>query len=131
MVPPAPGFLQGLRRITQEHRALLIFDEVITGFRLEAGGAQARFGITPDLTTLGKIIGGGLPVGAYGGRQEIMELVAPCFWARFSYPFSCHDYYCYYHYADLERPFGKHKSKVHQQWFRLLATMQRAACHQL
>ena len=77
VVPPAPGFLQGLRRITQEHGALLIFDEVITGFRLEAGGAQARFGITPDLTTLGKIIGGGLPVGAYGGRQEIMELVAP------------------------------------------------------
>ena len=77
VVPPAPGFLQGLRRITQEHGALLIFDEVITGFRLEAGGAQARFGITPDLTTLGKIIGGGLPVGAYGGRREIMELVAP------------------------------------------------------
>ena len=77
VVPPAHGFLEGLRRITQEHGALLIFDEVITGFRLNAGGAQALFGITPDLTTLGKIIGGGLPVGAYGGRQEIMELVAP------------------------------------------------------
>ncbi len=77
VVPPAPGFLEGLRRITQEHGALLIFDEVITGFRLEAGGAQARFGITPDLTTLGKIIGGGLPVGAYGGRTDIMEMVAP------------------------------------------------------
>ena len=77
VVPPAPGFLESLRSITEKHGSLLIFDEVITGFRLGVGGAQGRFGITPDLTTLGKIIGGGLPVGAYGGRKEIMELVAP------------------------------------------------------
>jgi len=77
VVPPSPGFLEGLRSITEKHGSLLIFDEVITGFRLGVGGAQGRFGITPDLTTLGKIIGGGLPVGAYGGRKEIMELVAP------------------------------------------------------
>ena len=76
-VPPAAGYLEGLREITSEYGALLIFDEVMTGFRLARGGAQERFGVTPDLTALGKIIGGGLPVGAYGGRREIMELIAP------------------------------------------------------
>lgn len=78
LVLPAPGFLEGLRALTSEHGALLIFDEVITGFRVALGGAQQRFGIMPDLTTLGKIIGGGYPVGAYGGRRQIMEHVAPC-----------------------------------------------------
>ncbi len=77
VVPPAPGFLDILRRLTAANNALLIFDEVITGFRVAYGGAQVRYGVTPDLTCLGKIIGGGLPVGAYGGRREIMELVAP------------------------------------------------------
>ena len=77
VVPPAPGFLEGLRRLTAANGALLIFDEVITGFRVAYGGAQVRYGVTPDLTCLGKIIGGGLPVGAYGGRREIMEMVAP------------------------------------------------------
>lgn len=77
VVPPKPGFLEGLRQLTSEHGALLIFDEVITGFRVAYGGAQTLYNVTPDLTTLGKIIGGGLPVGAYGGRREIMELVAP------------------------------------------------------
>ena len=77
VVPPAPGFLEGLRRLTADNGALLIFDEVITGFRVAWGGAQTLYGVTPDLTCLGKIIGGGLPVGAYGGRREIMELVAP------------------------------------------------------
>jgi glutamate-1-semialdehyde 2,1-aminomutase len=77
VVPPQPGFLAALRKITHEFGALLIFDEVITGFRVSHGGAQALYGVTPDLTCLGKIIGGGLPVGAYGGRQEIMEMVAP------------------------------------------------------
>ncbi|MGQ9697638.1 MAG: glutamate-1-semialdehyde 2,1-aminomutase [Armatimonadota bacterium] len=77
VIPPKEGFLHGLRDITSRHGALLIFDEVITGFRLAFGGAQQVFGITPDLTTLGKIIGGGLPVGAYGGRRDIMEMVAP------------------------------------------------------
>jgi glutamate-1-semialdehyde 2,1-aminomutase len=77
VVPPAPGFLYRLRGLTQQHGALLIFDEVITGFRLRYGGVQEAFGIEPDLTCLGKIIGGGLPVGAYGGRREIMEMVAP------------------------------------------------------
>ena len=77
VVSPAPGFLGGLREITRRGGALLVFDEVITGFRVGRGGAQARYGITPDLTCLGKIIGGGLPVGAYGGRRDIMELVAP------------------------------------------------------
>ncbi len=76
-IAPDAGFLEGLREITQEHGALLVFDEVMTGFRIAYGGAQEKFGITPDLTTLGKIIGGGLPVGAYGGRQEIMSMVAP------------------------------------------------------
>jgi glutamate-1-semialdehyde 2,1-aminomutase len=77
VVPPAPGFLEGLRQLTQAHGALLIFDEVITGFRVARGGAQGRFGVRPDLTCLGKIIGGGLPVGAYGGRAEIMACLAP------------------------------------------------------
>ncbi|MBF0588686.1 MAG: glutamate-1-semialdehyde 2,1-aminomutase [Magnetococcales bacterium] len=76
-VPPAPGFLEGLRTLCDEHGALLIFDEVMTGFRVAKGGAQARFGITPDLTTLGKVIGGGLPVGAYGGRKDLMQQMAP------------------------------------------------------
>ncbi|MBE0650694.1 MAG: glutamate-1-semialdehyde 2,1-aminomutase [Bacteroidales bacterium] len=77
LVPPKEGFLQALRDITKKHHALLIFDEVITGFRLARGGAQEYFGINPDLTTLGKIIGGGLPVGAYGGRKEILDMLAP------------------------------------------------------
>ena len=77
LVLPQPGFLEGLRELTSEHGALLVFDEVMTGFRVHPGGAQALYGVTPDLTTLGKVIGGGLPVGAYGGRREIMELVAP------------------------------------------------------
>lgn len=77
VVLPKPGFLEGLRDITNKNQALLIFDEVITGFRLSLGGAQRFFGVTPDITTLGKIVGGGMPVGAYGGRKEIMECVAP------------------------------------------------------
>ncbi|HUW58349.1 MAG TPA: glutamate-1-semialdehyde 2,1-aminomutase [Planctomycetota bacterium] len=77
VVPPAEGFLEALRELTQEHGVLLIFDEVITGFRIARGGAEERFGVTPDLTVLGKIIGGGLPVGAYGGRRDIMERIAP------------------------------------------------------
>jgi len=77
VVPPDPGFLEGLRRITHDHGSLLIFDEVITGFRVAPGGAQERYRITPDLTCLGKILGHGLPVGAYGGRRDIMEQVAP------------------------------------------------------
>jgi glutamate-1-semialdehyde 2,1-aminomutase len=76
-VTPDAGFLEGLREITQEHGALLVFDEVMTGFRIAYGGAQEKFGVTPDLTTLGKVIGGGLPVGAYGGRADIMSMVAP------------------------------------------------------
>lgn len=76
-ITPDAGFLEGLRVLTQENKALLVFDEVMTGFRIAYGGAQEKFGITPDLTTLGKVIGGGLPVGAYGGRQDIMSLVAP------------------------------------------------------
>jgi glutamate-1-semialdehyde 2,1-aminomutase len=77
VVPPAPGFLQGLRDVTRRHGALLIFDEVITGLRVARGGAQELYGIAPDLTCLGKIVGGGLPVGVYGGRTDIMEQVAP------------------------------------------------------
>src|SRR5213076_217669 len=77
VVPPAPGFLETLREVTTEHGALLIFDEVITGFRIAYGGAQERYGVRPDLTCLGKIIGGGLPVGAYGGRRDVMGNVAP------------------------------------------------------
>ncbi len=76
-VPPAPGFLEALRDLTARHGALLIFDEVMTGFRVALGGAQARYGIRPDLTTLGKIIGGGLPMAAYGGRADVMGKVAP------------------------------------------------------
>ena len=76
-IPPQPGFLEGLRELTQKYGALLVFDEVMTGFRISYGGVQAKFGVIPDLTTLGKVIGGGLPVGAYGGRREIMEMVAP------------------------------------------------------
>lgn len=77
VVPPAPGFLEGMRNLTHSYGSLLIFDEVMTGFRVSYGGAQELYGITPDLTTLGKIIGGGLPVGAYGGKKEIMEHVSP------------------------------------------------------
>jgi glutamate-1-semialdehyde 2,1-aminomutase len=76
-IPPDPGFLAGLRDLTQQQGALLVFDEVMTGFRIAYGGAQEKFGVTPDLTTLGKVIGGGLPVGAYGGRRDIMAMVAP------------------------------------------------------
>src|ERR1035438_10041897 len=76
-VPPLPGYLEGMREITARYGALLIFDEVMTGFRVAFGGAQARHGIQPDLTTLGKVIGGGLPVGAYGGRRGIMSMVGP------------------------------------------------------
>ncbi len=76
-ISPDGGFLAGLREITREHGALLVFDEVMTGFRIAYGGAQEKFGITPDLTTMGKVIGGGLPVGAYGGRKDIMAMVAP------------------------------------------------------
>ena len=77
LVPPEPGFLEGLRQITREHGTLLIFDEVITGFRVAYGGMQTLYNIEPDLTALGKVIGGGLPVGAYGGRREIMERMSP------------------------------------------------------
>ena len=76
-IVPDAGFLEGLRLLTQEYGALLVFDEVMTGFRIAYGGAQQRFGVTPDLTTMGKVIGGGLPVGAYGGRKDIMSMVAP------------------------------------------------------
>src|SRR5437762_3136333 len=77
LVPPVDGFLEGLRAECDRVGALLVFDEVITGFRVGRGGAQARFGVRPDLTCFGKIIGGGLPVGAYGGRSDIMKQVAP------------------------------------------------------
>ena len=76
-VPPLPGFLEGLREICDEYKSVLIFDEVMTGFRVALGGAQAHYGVTPDLTTLGKVIGGGLPVGAFGGKKPIMEKIAP------------------------------------------------------
>jgi glutamate-1-semialdehyde 2,1-aminomutase len=76
-IPPQPGFLEAVRRIATQHESLLIFDEVMTGFRVSAGGAQQLYNIKPDLTTLGKIIGGGLPIAAYGGRRDIMEYVAP------------------------------------------------------
>lgn len=76
-IPPKPGYLEALRRLADEHGAVLIFDEVMTGFRVALGGAQERYGVTPDLTCLGKIVGGGLPVGAYGGRRDIMSTVAP------------------------------------------------------
>ncbi|MBA4496300.1 glutamate-1-semialdehyde 2,1-aminomutase [Paenactinomyces guangxiensis] len=77
VVPPQPGFLEGLREITEKYETLLIFDEVMTGFRVDYYSAQGRYNITPDLTTMGKVIGGGLPVGAYGGKREIMEMIAP------------------------------------------------------
>lgn len=77
VVLPREGFLEGLRKVCDEHSTILIFDEVMTGFRVDPGGAQGRYGVQPDLTTLGKVIGGGLPVGAYGGRREMMEQVAP------------------------------------------------------
>ena len=77
LIPPVDGFLEGLRAATERHGALLVFDEVMTGFRVAAGGAQERYGIEPDLTTLGKVIGGGLPVGAFGGRRDLMERMAP------------------------------------------------------
>lgn len=77
VIPPAPGFLAGLRELTTRHGALLIFDEVITGFRLALGGAQACYGVTPDLSTLGKIVGGGLPAAVYGGRADVMAMVSP------------------------------------------------------
>jgi glutamate-1-semialdehyde 2,1-aminomutase len=77
VVPPAEGFLEGLRRLCDESGALLVFDEVITGFRVARGGAQERFGVLPDLTVLGKIVGGGLPLAAFGGRAELMERLAP------------------------------------------------------
>lgn len=77
VIPPAPGFLAGLRELTTRHGALLIFDEVITGFRLALGGAQAYYGVTPDLSTLGKIVGGGLPAAVYGGRADVMTMVSP------------------------------------------------------
>ncbi len=77
LIPPEPGFLQGLREVTELHGALLVFDEVMTGFRLGLSGAQGRYGVTPDLTVMGKVIGGGLPIGAFGGRRAIMEQVAP------------------------------------------------------
>jgi glutamate-1-semialdehyde 2,1-aminomutase len=76
-IPPVEGFLEGLRTLTREHGAILIFDEVMTGFRVALGGAQARYGVTPDLSTFGKIIGGGMPVGAYGGKRELMRQIAP------------------------------------------------------
>ena len=76
-VPPAPGFLEGLRSLCDKHGVVLIFDEVMTGFRVALGGAQAHFGVTPDLSTFGKIIGGGMPVGCFGGKRAIMECVAP------------------------------------------------------
>jgi glutamate-1-semialdehyde 2,1-aminomutase len=76
-IPPAPGFLEGLREICDRHGAVLIFDEVMTGFRVALGGAQGHYGVKPDLTTLGKVIGGGMPVGAFGGRRDIMEKIAP------------------------------------------------------
>ena len=76
-IAPKTGYLQGLRRLATEHGALLIFDEVMTGFRVSLGGAQQVYGVTPDLTTLGKIIGGGLPCAAFGGRREVMEMLAP------------------------------------------------------
>ena len=76
-IPPAPGFLEGLRGLCDDHGALLIFDEVMTGFRVHPGGAAALFGVRPDLVTLGKIIGGGLPVGAFGGRRDLMQKLAP------------------------------------------------------
>ena len=76
-IPPKKGFLEGLRSLCNEHGIVLIFDEVMTGFRLSKGGASEYYGVIPDMVTLGKIIGGGLPVGAFGGKKEIMDMVAP------------------------------------------------------
>jgi len=76
-IPPVAGYLEGIRKLCDEHKVVLIFDEVMTGFRVSLSGAQGHFGITPDLTTLGKVIGGGMPVGAFGGKREIMEYIAP------------------------------------------------------
>jgi len=76
-IPPVPGFLEGLREVCDEYGSVLIFDEVMTGFRVALGGAQAHYGIQPDMTTLGKVVGGGMPVGAFGGKREIMEKIAP------------------------------------------------------
>jgi glutamate-1-semialdehyde 2,1-aminomutase len=76
-IPPVEGFLEGLREVCNEHKSVLIFDEVMTGFRVALGGAQAHYNILPDLTTLGKVIGGGMPVGAFGGKKEIMDFIAP------------------------------------------------------
>jgi glutamate-1-semialdehyde 2,1-aminomutase len=75
--PPVPGFLEGLREICDQYGSILIFDEVMSGFRAAPGGAQERYGVTPDLTTLGKVIGGGMPVGAFGGKKEVMDYIAP------------------------------------------------------
>ncbi len=77
VVPPEPGYLESLRALTQQHGALLIFDEVMTGFRVSMGGAQQRYGVAPDITALGKVVGGGMPVGAYGGQKTIMDHLAP------------------------------------------------------
>jgi glutamate-1-semialdehyde 2,1-aminomutase len=77
LIPPEPGFLEGLRRITEQHGAMLVFDEVMTGFRLSTGGAQVLYGITPDLSAFGKVVGGGMPLAAYGGRKDAMDMVAP------------------------------------------------------
>ena len=77
VVAPKKGFLEGLRTLCDQHGTLLIFDEVITGFRLSLGGAQQYYNIKPDITTLGKIVGGGMPIGAYGGRREIMQMISP------------------------------------------------------
>lgn len=76
-IPPIPGFLEGLREICDQYGALMIIDEVMTGFRVSKSGAQGHYGITPDLTTLGKVIGGGMPVGAFGGRKDVMQYIAP------------------------------------------------------
>jgi glutamate-1-semialdehyde 2,1-aminomutase len=76
-VPPSDGYLQGLRELTRQHGALLVLDEVMTGFRVAYGGAQARYGVTPDLTALAKVVGGGMPLAAYGGKRAIMEKIAP------------------------------------------------------
>ena len=82
VVPPKKGFIKFLREITEKHGSLLIFDEVITGFRLSLGGAQKLYGVKPDLTTLGKIVGGGMPLAVYGGRKEIMEFLLSVLFIR-------------------------------------------------
>ena len=87
VVPPQPGFLEGIREITEQYGTVLIFDEVMTGFRVDYYSAQGRYNVMPDLTTMGKVIGGGLPVGAFGGKREIMEMIAPV--GRFTKPALC------------------------------------------